>query len=273
MGGVGHLHHRRFFVSPACINAERVAFLPEQARQMARVLRLRVGDAVLVFDGSGRELRAALTEVSSARASARVVQELPPQTGSSLRITLGQLVPRGPAMDWILAKATELGVARIVACEGGRSVRRPGGGPDRWRRIIQEAAEQCGRRELPELAPVSTLEGFLRGREMAPLLVCAAEADSRPLPEVCRRLRGASELALLVGGEGGFTEAELAQLRAAGAILASLGPRLLRTDTAAVAALAVVQALVGDWGRSAGDARGTGAGDPTDTRVDTEEGR
>ena len=259
MGGVGHLHHRRFFVSPACIKAELVAFLPEQARQMARVLRLRVADAVLVFDGSGRELRVVLTEVSPTRASARVVEELPPMAGSPLRITLGQLVPRGPAMDWILAKATELGVARIVPCEGERSVRRPGGGSDRWRRIIQEAAEQSGRRELPVLAPVLTLEGFLRALGVGPLLVCAAEGDSAPLPEVCRRLRGASELTLLVGGEGGFTDTELAQLRTGGAVLASLGPRLLRTDTAAVAALAVVQALVGDWGGAAGNARGAGA--------------
>lgn len=265
MGGVGHLHHRRFFVPPARISAALVAFLPEQAHQMARVLRLRVGDAVLVFDGSGRELRVALTEVSPVRARARIVQELPPMAGSLLRVTLGQLVPRGPAMDWILAKATELGVARIVPCEGERSVRRSGGGPDRWRRIIQEAAEQSGRRELPELAPVLTLDGLLRARGIAPLLVCAAGADSRPLTEVCRRVRGASELTLLVGGEGGFTDAELAQLRTGGAVLASLGPRLLRTDTAAVAALAVVQALVGDWGGSAGEDRGTGAADLAET--------
>jgi 16S rRNA (uracil1498-N3)-methyltransferase len=262
---VGHLHHRRFFVPPARISAGVVAFLPEQARQMARVLRLQVGDAVLVFDGSGGELRTALTELTPTRASARILEELPPLQGPGLRITLGQLAPRGPAMDWILSKATELGVARIVPCEGERSVRRPGGGADRWRRIVQEAAEQCGRRELPELTPPATLEVFLQERGPGPLLVCAAEPDSRPLPEVCRRLRGTPVLALLVGGEGGFTEGELTRLRAGGAILVGLGPRLLRTDTAAVAALAVVQALVGDWGGSAEDARGADAADPAES--------
>ena len=115
------------------------------------------------------------------------------------------------------------------------------------------------------VAPVLTLDGLLRARRIAPLLVCAAGADSRPLTEVCRRVRGTSELTLLVGGEGGFTDAELAQLRTGGAVLASLGPRLLRTDTAAVAALAVVQALVGDWGGSAGEDRGTGAADLAET--------
>ncbi len=261
---MGHLHHRRFLVPPARIDAERVAFLPEQAHQIGRVLRLRVGDGVLVFDGSGRELRVVLTEITPTRASGRVVEALPPAAGPALRVTLGQLVPRGPAMDWILAKATELGVARIVPCEGGRSVRRRGG-PDRWRRIIQEAAEQCGRRELPELAPILSLEDFLLAHGTGPLLVCTTEADSRPLPEVCRRLQGAPEITLLVGSEGGFTESELTQLRAGGAILTSLGPRLLRTDTAAVVALAVVQALIGDLGESAAVVRGAAATDRAET--------
>jgi 16S rRNA (uracil1498-N3)-methyltransferase len=246
---VGHPHHRRFFVPPARIEAGLVAFLPEQAHQLARVLRLRAGDGVLVFDGSGRELRVVLAEITPTQASGHVVEARPPAAGGTLRVTLGQLVPRGPAMDWILAKATELGVARIVPCEGERSVRRAGGGADRWRRIIQEAAEQSGRRELPELTPILSLEDFLLARGVGPLLVCTTEAESRPLPEVCRRLRAAPELALLVGGEGGFTEREIARLREAGAILASLGPRLLRTDTAAVVALAVVQALIGDLAR------------------------
>jgi 16S rRNA (uracil1498-N3)-methyltransferase len=244
---VGHLHHRRFYVPPARISAERVAFAPEQARQMARVLRLRVGDPVLVFDGTGRELRASLTELSPARASAGVVEELPRLPRAPLDLTLAQVVPRGPAMDWILAKATELGVMRVVPLLGARSVRRVNTWRERWQRILQEAAEQCGRRELPVLDPVLPLEEFLGAPGAAPLLVCEAGEGSAPLPELCRRLRGAPALTLLVGAEGGFADTEAGALRRQGALLAGLGPRLLRTDTAAVAALAVVQALVGDW--------------------------
>jgi 16S rRNA (uracil1498-N3)-methyltransferase len=214
---------------------------------MARVLRCRAGEAALVFDGSGREFRVALVEVTPGHASAEVVEELPPLPPSALHLRLGQVVPRGPAMDWILAKATELGVARIIPLEGERSVRRAAGGRDRWQRILREAAEQSGRRELPELASVLPLEAFLRATGAVPLLVCEAGAGSMPLPEACRGLGGAPALTLLVGGEGGFTDAELAALRRRGAILAGLGPRLLRADTAAVAALAVVQALLGDW--------------------------
>ena len=254
-GGVGHLHHRRFYVPPGRIAAGRIAFSPEQAHHMARVLRCRAGEAALVFDGSGREFRVSLVEVTPARAAAEVVEELPPLTPPPLGITLAQLVPRGPAMDWVLAKATELGVTRIIPLEGERSVRRAAAGHERWQRILREAAEQSGRRELPELAPVLTFEAFLRTVRAAPLLVCEAGEGSAPLPEACRGLRGAPALTLLVGGEGGFTDTELAQLRTGGAVLASLGPRLLRTDTAAVAALAVVQALLGDW---RGPAEGAG---------------
>jgi 16S rRNA (uracil1498-N3)-methyltransferase len=221
---------------------------------MARVLRCRPGEAALVFDGSGREFRVSLVEVTPARASAEVAEELPSLPPPALCITLAQLVPRGGAMDWILAKATELGVARIVPLEGERSVRRAAGGRDRWQRILREAAEQSGRRALPELAPVLPLEAFLRAAGAAPLLVCEAGEGSTPLAEACRGLGDAPALTLLVGGEGGFTDTELAALRGQGAILAGLGPRLLRTDTAAVAALAVVQALLGDWRAPAGGA-------------------
>lgn len=227
---------------------------------MARVLRLRVGDPVLVFDGTGRELRASLTELSPARASAEVAEELPPLPGPPLDLMLAQVVPRGAAMDWILAKATELGVTRIVPLLGARSVRRVnpegarGDGRARWQRILQEAAEQSGRRRLPALGSVQTLEAFLQAPGASPLLVLEAGEGSAPLPEVCRRLRGAPALTLLVGPEGGFDAAEEAALRRQGALLASLGPRLLRTDTAAVAALAVVQALLGDWQDPAGAA-------------------
>ncbi len=161
-------------------------------------------------------------------------------------------------MDLIVAKATELGVARVVPLEGERSVRRAPDRAPRWMRIMQEAAEQCGRRDLPEMAATSTLDEFLHIHSpKLPLLACDAGEGSRPLPVVCQELRGASALTLLIGGEGGLSPGETERLRSHGARLASLGPRLLRADTAAMAALAVVQAFLGDWGvRSDGETGG-----------------
>ncbi len=224
---------------------------------MIRVLRLRSGDQVSVFDGTGREVIAELGEARPQRVRARVLAETPAPPSPSLRLTLAQVVPRGGAMDLIVAKATELGVTRIVPLEGERSVRRAPARAPRWLRIVQEAAEQCGRRELPEVAETCTLDAFLnsRSREI-PLVACDAGAGSRPLPTVCQALHGVSAAVLLIGGEGGLSPEEVERLCAHGALLASLGPRLLRAETAALAALAVVQAMLGDW--QVGQDGGTG---------------
>ncbi len=152
-------------------------------------------------------------------------------------------------MDLILAKATELGVDRIIPLEGERSVRRASvARSSRWVRIVQEAAEQCGRRDLPEVTRASSLEAFLLGHPCEiPLLACDISQESQPLIAACRELRGASSLVLLIGGEGGLSPTEVERLRSHGARLTSLGPRLLRAETAALAALAIIQATVGDW--------------------------
>ena len=152
-------------------------------------------------------------------------------------------------MDLIVAKATELGAVRIFPLEGERSVRRaPASRSSRWMRIVQEAAEQCGRRDLPEVAAASTLETFLAGHPReTPLLACEDSQESQPLMAACQELRGVSSLTLLIGGEGGLSPAEVERLRSHGARLISLGPRLLRAETAALAALAVIQARLGDW--------------------------
>lgn len=157
-------------------------------------------------------------------------------------------------MDLIVAKATELGVARVVPLEGERSVRRASDRVPRWLRIIREAAEQCGRRELPELTSPRRLEEFLGDHPPeTPRLACHAAEGGRPLAVACEELQGVSALTLLVGGEGGLSPGEVERLRVSGALLVSLGPLLLRAETAALAALAILQASLGDWrGEEAG---------------------
>ena len=242
------LHHRRFFVPAERIHDGRVEFLPGQSHQMAHVLRLRPGDQVRVFDGTGREFVAALLPATSKERLARILGEEPTFPHATFRLTLAQVVPRGPAMDWIVAKATELGVSCIIPLEGERSVRHPAPTPpSRWLRIVQEATEQCGRRDLPAIAPACSVEALLRAHlETTPLLVCDAGRESRPLLGLCEALAGTPSLTLVVGGEGGLGSVELERLRSRGAHLASLGPRILRTETAVVAALSVIQAVLGD---------------------------
>lgn len=246
---MSRMHHHRFFVPPADIRDGMVWFSPVQAHQIARVLRLRPGDPVQVFDGTGRELRAELVTAAPRKAAARVTEtsRRPP---ADLRISLAQVVPRGPQMDLIVAKATELGVSRIVLLESAHSVRRGAERLARWRRIAAEAAEQSERGEVPELVSLGGLDDFLAGHPAAePLILCHDEGGAAPLSALCAGLAGVSALSLLVGSEGGFGPDEIARCQAAGARVAWLGPRRLRSETAALAALAVVQVCLGDWAR------------------------
>lgn len=247
---MGRAHHRRFLVSPEALRDAEVTFNPAQARQLSAVLRLRAGDPVAVFDGAGRQWTARLTLVTPRRATARLLEEETPDPPARLRLTLAQVVPRGAAMDLIVAKATELGVARIVPLEATRSVRRgAASGPRaRWRRIIAEATEQCGRRSAPELAEACSLgDLLLRHPDSEPLLACDRGAGSLPLAGLCPALATARAVTVVVGGEGGLSAEEVGRVRGRGGRLVSLGPRLLRAETAALAALAVLQACAGDW--------------------------
>jgi 16S rRNA (uracil1498-N3)-methyltransferase len=247
---VGHAHHRRFLVSPEAVGNGQVAFSPVQARQLVAVLRLREGDVVTVLDGAGREWTACLTLATRGKASARLLEEHVPQPPPRTRFTLAQVVPRGPAMDFIVGKATELGVACIIPLEAARSVRRAprSGQGRRWRRIIAEATEQCGRSRMPDLAEPCTLDELLHTHPSdQPLLACDNAGDAVPLAEVCRSLASVQALTVLVGGEGGLTVEEVDRVRATGGRLVALGPHLLRAETAALAALVVVQACLGDW--------------------------
>lgn len=238
---MGHLHHRRFYVPPAGIQEGVVRFSPAQVHQLFRVLRLRAGDQVAIFDGTGREYAAELQASAGGQVSASIFGERR-RFPLGPAVTLAQVLPRGGALDQILSEATALGVARIVPLEASRSVRRGGAGIDRWLRIIREAAEQSGRTVLPTLERPQALEAFLEARAPEPLLACSP--GGRPLLESCAVLRGVPALTLLLGGEGGLAPGELSQLSACGATLVSLGPRLLRTATAAAAALAIVQAAL-----------------------------
>jgi 16S rRNA (uracil1498-N3)-methyltransferase len=250
---VGRAHHRRFLVSPETIENGQVAFSPGHARQIVTVLRLREGDLVAVFDGSGRQWTARLTLATPRRTTARLLEEHPPEAPPRVRLSLAQVVPRGAAMDLIVAKATELGVLQIVPLEAERSVRRASatGQVARWRRIIAEAAEQSGRCILPDLLTPCTLDDLLRRHPSdQPLLACNHGGAAVPLAVACRTIAVPTELTVLVGGEGGLSPEEVHRVTSRGGWLVSLGPRLLRAETAALAALVVLQACLGDWAES-----------------------
>jgi 16S rRNA (uracil1498-N3)-methyltransferase len=238
----------RFHVPTAAPGAH--VDLPEQAAHHARqVLRLRAGAAVRVFDGAGAEFEAVLDEVSRRTVSARLRHAVTPRPESPLRLVLAVSPLKGDRMEVVVQKATELGVAEIwpVVTYRTDAAARPalqGSRSERWERVASGAAEQCGRAVVPHVPPTTTLDGLLArpfDGARAVLLETPGHPALASLP-----VDASSPLLLLVGPAGGFEPAEAQALQAAAFAAVSLGPRILRAETAAVAAVAVAQAMWGD---------------------------
>lgn len=234
---------------PLALSSGKVVELPEQAAaHCQRVLRLREGAALILFDGAGGEYQAQLVEAGKRGVRVQVGAHEAREAESPLRITLGQGVSRGERMDYTLQKSVELGVARIAPLETARSVvnlqgERRERRQQHWQGVVSAACEQCGRNRLPGLDDLAPLAAWLGGTHQGLRLVLHHRGAQR-----LSQLPPPQALTLLIGPEGGLEEAELAQARQAGFIPLCLGPRILRTETAAVAALSAIQALWGDLG-------------------------
>lgn len=226
--------------------------LPREAAQHAlRVLRLKAGDPVTLFNGDGRQYPARLATADPRAAGVHVEAVETPVRESPLRITLVQSLARGEKMDWIIQKATELGATRILPVTSERSEVRLDGTRgekrlDHWRSVAIAACEQCGRNVVPGIGAPESLEACLAAHPRA-----GAEVRWMLHPGGNTRPRHAGSMAmdvmLAVGPEGGFGDNDLATLRRAGFDALALGPRILRTETAGVAAMAALQAVHGDF--------------------------
>ncbi len=217
---------------------------PGQAHHLGTVLRRGPGDAVRLFNPRDGEWEAAITHLRKDRAAFRVgARTRPPAAEPGPRLLVAAL--KRDAMDWLVEKATELGAARIQPVTTRRSVVERSN-TQRLSAIARGAAEQCERLSVPDVAEAQPLHRVLDSWDGVPLVVAMERAAAPPLREAAAR--AAPPFALLVGPEGGFERAELDDLRRRAFVLpAALGPRILRAETAAVAGLAALQALAGDW--------------------------
>ena len=241
------------FHCPVPIAAGRAFALPPQAAHHAqRVLRLRAGDEVVLFDGTGGEWPGRLLDASRAGQELQVMpaDRCDLERESPLALTLAQALPAADKMDWVVQKAVELGAAAIQPLAARRSVVRLAGERAEkrmlhWRQVIISACEQCGRNRVPALSTLFDLPQYLAQP--------AAENETRLLlsPHQGLRLsllpRPKAGVTLLVGPEGGFTDEEEQAALRAGFTAVALGPRILRTETAGVAAIAAIMALWGDF--------------------------
>lgn len=223
-----------------------------QAHHVVHVLRLKAGDAIAVFDGHGNEYVAVIDRIAKSSVGLTVGARQAVDRESPLAVTLAQGISSGERMDYTIQKAVELGIAAIQPLETSRGVVRLDGMRAQkrlahWRAIAIAACEQCGRNNVPEVAPVMALRVWL-GQAIHPpgpglrvMLAPQAQIALRELPGAPRAV------ALLCGPEGGLTTEERQDAERAGFIPARLGPRVLRTETAALAALAAMQTLWGDF--------------------------
>ena len=228
----------------------RVVFGPDAARHAAAALRLKAGAPLRVFDGRGAEYRARLVAARRGEVQVELVESLPGLPESPLPIVLALGVSRGERMDLAVQKSVELGVARIVPLWTARGVVRPdprkvGDRLARWRRIAEGACEQCGRSRVPDFESPRPLEAWLERRPRDGTAIRLAGESGRPFASLPVPVR---PITLLVGPEGGLGPGEAERADRNGFVAAHLGPRIMRTETAAITAVAAAQLLWGDLG-------------------------
>jgi len=240
----------RVHADAALAEGARVTLRGPAAAHVTRVLRLGAGDAVTLFNGDGMDYPARIAALGQGTVDAEVTGRTAARAESPLAVTLVQGIARAERMDLVVQKATELGVAAIVPVATARSVvKLDADSRDRkaahWRGIAVAACEQCGRARVPDvLEPVTLAARLAKPADAGLRFLLSPDADS----SLAAAARGATSVELLVGPEGGLEDSERLSALAAGYRACRLGPRILRSETAAISALAVIQSIAGDLG-------------------------
>ncbi len=240
--------------SPVPLVAGQTLALEENAAQhVGRVLRMQAGEALELFNGDGHDYPATITTVGKREVTVTLGEPRRNDSESSLKLVLGQTLSKGDRMDYAIQKSVEMGVTTIVPLVSERcDVRLKGDREDKrlrhWRGVAISAAEQCGRAVVPEITQVMTLEQWFDYTRSAPVRLVLHHRSSQSLEALARP----EEVALMIGPEGGLSTSEIVAAEAQGFLPTTLGPRVLRTETAPVAAIALCQWLWGDYREKAG---------------------
>lgn len=241
---------QRYFVSPDQINAEKIEILGEDAHHLIRVLRAKSGDRMIVSDGAGTELLAQIENIEEDRVVAAPIDHLEANGEPAIKVWVAQSLPKGDKFETVVQKCTELGASRIIPFTSERTVVRYDEKKlqkkrDRWQKIAKEAAEQAHRSAIPEIESPLPWKALLQRCSNVNALLCYEQEQGKGIKAALTELRGREDaihtpLLLVIGPEGGLTEAEAKQAQEAGCRSVSLGRRILRTETAAMAALACI---------------------------------
>ncbi len=240
----------RIYLTTSLASDSEITIEGSAANHIGRVLRLKSGDKITLFNGKGGEYSAVLTSIERQIIHAQVGKFNPRESESPLQITLAQGISRGERMDYTLQKSVELGVNRIIPltterCGVKLDEKRAAKRQQHWQGIIISACEQCGRNRIPEILPITSLACWLgeNHTETQPFVLHhSAKHSLRQLAPPC------GPISLLIGPEGGLSENELENASQGGFQGIQFGPRILRTETASIAALAALQTYWGDLG-------------------------
>lgn len=243
---------KRFFIEPTEVIKESPKITGQEAQHIAKVFRLKPKDRIHLIDGTGTEYEAEITDVSKTGVSVNVLKKYQTHTESPVQIGVGQGYLKDKKMDVLVRHLTEIGITKWMPVLSAYSVPQPDAKKNdprirRWETIAIEAAKQCGRTRIPEIAPPTTLSRALEETAAFDLKIIFYENENG---ELGRTLNFAgqtpSSIFVLFGPEGGFSEGEVAQAKSFGYVSASLGPRILRAETASISACALIQHLFGD---------------------------
>src|SRR5262249_42033699 len=244
------MQRHRFYARPSSFTESSVKLDAEESHHLTRVLRLSEGARVFIFDGESAEYECEVARAAKREVELSLLRRLDGDVESPLRLTLAQALIKGDKFDWVIQKATELGVTRIVPLVTDHSdIKRAEERADqrlqRWRRISLEALKQCGRRRLVEICEPAPFDDFCGSAEQSARLIFS-ERGGESLREVSAKIQDIDQLSLCVASEGGWSEGELLKAGDSGFTPVRLGSRILRTETAAIVAVTLAQHLFGD---------------------------
>jgi 16S rRNA (uracil1498-N3)-methyltransferase len=247
---------RRFYVDPPALDSDNVTLDRGLAHRLSAVLRARAGDEATLFDGSGDDVRVRIDALSDRGGMATVIERRRGPAEPHIAVNLYQSITKGERFEWLLEKATEVGVRRFVPLLTARAVVRPRGESaktERWHRIVVEAAEQCERSSVPAVEAPQSFDDALANAPGILLLPFEAAGETAPnvqtaLDAEIDALFALGEVSIFIGPEGGYEAAEVAQAQAAGAAIVTMGERVLRSETAGLIAATLVMQAIGEMG-------------------------
>ncbi len=245
----------RFFIQKKEISGSIATIKGSDIKHIRNVLRMKPGDMLLLFDETGFNYEAKIVALSSGSIAASIYRTFSSKTESRLNVVVAQAYLKDRTMDTVIRQVTELGIREWIPFTAKRSVPRPDqhrlrARMERWEKIAIESLKQCGRYQIPKISNLNTFDGVLTRKRRHDIKMIFWENETKGINAACflEKKEAIDSVLIMLGPEGGFTKGEIQHAKEHGFVTASLGPRILKADTATIAACALVQSIFGDMG-------------------------